>query len=29
MSSFDDALNAFHMALSDYLNGDPGPALAI
>ena len=29
MSSFDDALNAFHMALSDYLNGDPGPALAM
>lgn len=29
MSSFDDALNAFNMALNDYLNGDPGPALAV
>ncbi len=29
MSSFDDALNRFNMALNDYLNGDPGPATAV
>lgn len=29
MSSFDDALNAFNMALNDYLNGDPGPVQAV
>ncbi len=29
MSSFNDALNAFNMALNDYLNGDPGPVQAV
>ncbi len=29
MSSFDEALDAFDMALNDYLNGDPGPVLAV
>ena len=29
MSSFDDALNAFNMALNDYLNGDSGPVQAV
>jgi len=29
MSNFDDALNAFNMALDDYLNGDPVPTQAV
>lgn len=29
MAGFDEALNAFNTALNDYLNGDPGPALAV
>ncbi|MDQ3962658.1 MAG: nuclear transport factor 2 family protein [Actinomycetota bacterium] len=29
MSGFDDALNAFNMALNDYVNGDPRPVLAV
>jgi ketosteroid isomerase-like protein len=29
MSNFDDALTAFDMGLNDYLNGDPGPVLAV
>ena len=29
MSSFDDALDAFDMALNDYLNGDPGQVQAV
>ena len=29
MSGFDDALDAFNMALNDYLNGDPDPVLAV
>ncbi len=29
MPSFDEALNAFNMALNDYLNGDPGPVNAV
>ncbi len=29
MSSFDDALNRFNVGLHDYLNGDPGPVLAV
>jgi ketosteroid isomerase-like protein len=29
MSSFDDTLSAFDMALHDYLNGDPAPVHAV
>ncbi len=29
MSTFDDALIAFNLALNDYLNGDPGPVQAV
>jgi ketosteroid isomerase-like protein len=29
MSSFNDALDAFNRALTDYLNGDPGPVQAV
>ena len=29
MANFDDALNAFNLALNDYVNGDPGPAHAV
>lgn len=29
MSSFDDALTAFNLALHDYVRGDPGPVLAV
>ncbi len=29
MAGFDDALDAFNKALNRYLNGDPGPVLAV